>query len=292
MAGKKIASWFLAARPKTLPAAIVPVWSGCLLSWEFQGSVNLWLASLTLVGAICIQIATNFFNDVIDAYKGADTKDRVGPQRATISGLLKPVEVYTGAGVMLMLACLCGYFLSLQRGWPIVAIGVPSLYLSYGYTGGFFPLAYRGVGELFVILFFGIIAVTGTVFIQTGTWLSDALILGVQIGLLSAVLIAVNNYRDVEEDRVANKRTLAVRFGRRAAKIMILLMTMTPAILLLLMEENILWLIGSFLLAVTFIIAELKMLKSDGCEPRLLGLSALHLILFVVLQNVGMTIGN
>ena len=148
-------TWLLAARPKTLPAAIVPVWSGCLMSISLGFEVSYHLAISTLLGAIFIQIATNFFNDVIDAAKGADTIDRVGPTRATSSGLLSPKAMYIGAGFMLFLALVCGVLLLNARGWPVIAIGIPSLYLSYGYTGGPLPLAYRGLGEVFVILFFG-----------------------------------------------------------------------------------------------------------------------------------------
>jgi len=134
-------AWLLAARPKTLPAAVVPVWSGCLLAWQLTGNFNLALAVLTLLGAIFIQVATNFFNDVIDAEKGADTVDRAGPQRATASGLLSRRAMYGGAFVMLAFASVCGFFLFQERGWVILAMGLPSLYLSYGYTGG--PLKMR-----------------------------------------------------------------------------------------------------------------------------------------------------
>jgi 1,4-dihydroxy-2-naphthoate octaprenyltransferase len=207
----------LAARPKTLPAAIVPVWAGCVLAWKLSGNFNLLLALCTLGGSIAIQIATNFFNDAIDARKGADTEKRLGPVRVTASGLMKQKTVMQLATLFLGLAVACGVVLYQARGWPIIAIGIPSLFLAYGYTGGPFPLAYRGMGELFVILFFGLVAVTGTVFIQTGTWPREALLLGLQIGLLSAVLISINNLRDREEDATTGKRTLAVRFGPKVA---------------------------------------------------------------------------
>lgn len=210
-------SCILAARPKTLPAAIVPVWVGCVLAWKLRGSFDLPLALWTLFGAIAIQIATNFFNDAIDAQKGADTGRRLGPVRVTASGMLRPGVVMGIAAGFLMAALVCGVFLYQARGWPIVVIGIPSLFLAYGYTGGPFPLAYRGMGELFVIGFFGLVAVTGTVFIQTGTWPREALLLGLQTGLLSAVLISINNFRDREEDSTTGKRTLAVRFGPKVA---------------------------------------------------------------------------
>lgn len=181
------------------------------------GAFDLWLAVCTLLGAVSIQIATNFFNDAIDSKKGADTAKRLGPKRVTASGLMSPRAVLGWAAGFLALAALCGAVLVQARGWPILAIGVPSLFLAYGYTGGPFPLAYRGLGELFVILFFGLVAVAGTVFVQTGTWPPEALLLGGQIGLLSAILISINNLRDREEDASTGKRTLAVRLGPKVA---------------------------------------------------------------------------
>ncbi len=207
----------LAARPKTLPAAIVPVWVGCVLACKLEGTFDPWLALWTLLGAIAIQIATNFFNDAIDARKGADTARRLGPRRVTASGMLSPGTVLVLATGFLGMAAVCGVLLYQARGWPIVAIGLPSLFLAYGYTGGPFPLAYRGMGECFVIGFFGLVAVAGTVFIQTGTWPAAAILLGLQTGLLSAVLISINNLRDREEDASTGKRTLAVRYGPRIA---------------------------------------------------------------------------
>ncbi|MCF7730371.1 MAG: 1,4-dihydroxy-2-naphthoate octaprenyltransferase [Akkermansiaceae bacterium] len=207
----------LAARPKTLPAAIVPVWTGCVLAWSFAGVFDLALALATVGGAVAIQIATNFFNDAIDSRKGADTERRLGPVRVTAAGMMPPAAVYAAAVAFLGIACGCGVVLFQARGWPIVVIGVPSLFLAYGYTGGPFPLAYRGMGELFVVLFFGLLAVAGTVFIQTGGWPGAAILLGWQVGLLSAVLISINNLRDREEDAQTGKRTLAVRCGPRVA---------------------------------------------------------------------------
>ena len=210
-------SCVLAARPKTLPAAVVPVWAGCVLAWKLSGAFDLPLAACTLIGAVAIQIATNFFNDAIDSHKGADTHRRLGPRRVTASGLMTPRAVMVVAAGFLGVALVCGVFLYRARGWPLAVIGLPSLFLAYGYTGGPFPLAYRGMGELFVILFFGLIAVTGTVFIQTGLWPREGLLLGSQVGLLSAVLISINNFRDREEDATTGKHTLAVRFGPKVA---------------------------------------------------------------------------
>lgn len=217
MPSATLKSCVLAARPKTLPAAIVPVWVGCVLAWKLDSGFDPVLALCTLFGAVAIQIATNFFNDAIDAKKGADTERRLGPVRVTASGMLPPRTVMRLALVFLGIALLCGVVLYQARGWPIVLIGIPSLFLAYGYTGGPFPLAYRGMGEIFVILFFGLIAVAGTVFIQTGGWPREAILLGLQTGLLSAVLISINNFRDRAEDASTGKRTLAVRCGPKIA---------------------------------------------------------------------------
>lgn len=221
MPGTPLKSILLASRPKTLPAAIVPVWVGCVLSWKITGTFHLGLAIATLIGAIAIQIATNFFNDAIDHAKGADTEKRLGPKRVTASGLMSRKAVLGWAVGFLAIATVCGLVLFQARGWPIIAIGIPSLFLAYGYTGGPFPLAYRGLGEIFVILFFGFIAVCGTVFVQTGIWHPEAFLLGGQIGLLSAVLISINNLRDHEEDASTGKRTLAVRCGPKFAAMFI-----------------------------------------------------------------------
>ncbi|MFT5904698.1 MAG: 1,4-dihydroxy-2-naphthoate octaprenyltransferase [Cryomorphaceae bacterium] len=223
--------YILAARPKTLPAAIVPVWLGCVLAWYLSGEFHGWLAFYTLMGAVWIQVGTNFFNDAIDSDKGADTEKRLGPMRATASGALSRSAVYSAAIICLLIAAVFGYLLFQARGWTIVAIGIPSLYLCYGYTGGPWPLAYKGLGEIFVVLFFGLVAVAGSVFVQLGEWRWEAALLGLQAGLLSAVLISINNLRDRKEDEGNNKRTMAVLFGEMRAKQLILLEILLPAVL-------------------------------------------------------------
>lgn len=210
--------WIDAARPKTLGAAIAPVLVGTVIGWRFGGQWHPWLAACTLLSCIALQIATNWFNDAIDFVKGSDTAERLGPRRITASGVVTAKQVLTAACWMLAIATALSVPLILARGWPILAIGIPSLYFCYGYTGGPAPLAYRGLGELFVILFFGLVAVTGSAFVQSGQWHFEALIAGVQIGCLSTVLIAINNLRDVAEDTKSGKKTLAVRFGRTFAK--------------------------------------------------------------------------
>ena len=205
--------WILAARPKTLGAAIAPVLVGSVLGWKLSGHFSLWLMLATLGSCICLQIATNLFNDAVDGLKGSDTKERLGPVRITASGMVPAKTVLWAAVIVLGMATLLAVPLYLARGWPIVAIGIPSLWFCYGYTGGPLPLAYRGLGELFVVLFFGLVAVSGSAFVQSGQWHIEGVVAGLQIGMLSTVLIAINNLRDIEEDTKTGKRTLAVRFG-------------------------------------------------------------------------------
>lgn len=231
-----IKSWLLAARPKTLPAALVPVWVGSAPVLFGKSLPFSWLIfAATLVGCLCIQIATNLFNDAIDSRKGADTDQRLGPKRVTASGLLSRQQVMKAAFVVCLIGAFSAIPLILRHGWVPIAIGVISLLLAYGYTGGPFPLAYRGMGELFVILFFGLIAVFGTYYMQTGQWfegLESVLgaapksidfgppgwVVALQVGFYSTVLIAINNLRDIDEDRQSDKRTLAVRFGKTFAR--------------------------------------------------------------------------
>ncbi|MEM7385472.1 MAG: 1,4-dihydroxy-2-naphthoate octaprenyltransferase [Verrucomicrobiota bacterium] len=162
-----ILNWVRAARPKTLPAAVVPVAVGTALGATLSGEWFPGLAALTLLCCLAFQIATNFFNDAIDFKKGADTPQRLGPVRVTASGLISPRAVITSGVVLLLLAVILALPLVQARGWIIIAIGLPSMFLCYGYTGGPFPLAYLGLGELFVFLFFGLIAVAGSYFVQT-----------------------------------------------------------------------------------------------------------------------------
>lgn len=221
----------LAARPKTLPAAVVPVWLGCVWAWHRHGAWDGWLAFCTLASALSIQIATNFLNDALDHRKGADTMARLGPVRVTASGILRPGTVIALGGAFLLAACLFAVPLIAARGWPILAIGLPALYFSFGYTGGPLPLAYRGLGEGFVLLFFGLVAVAGTVFVQTGLWEAPSLLLGTQVGALCTALIAINNLRDREEDSTTGKRTLAVRFGESWARREVTILLLGPFVI-------------------------------------------------------------
>lgn len=207
--------WLLAFRPKTLTAALVPIIVGTSLIKGLGYPIQWWISGLCLFTALLIQIGTNLINDAMDFKKGADTQERLGPSRITQQGLANFESVYKMGIAFFLLALVLGIPLVIKGGWPIVAIGVVSLICGYAYTGGPFPLAYRGLGDLFVILFFGIIAVTGLGYLLTDEWHIEAFWAGLQVGCLATVLIAINNFRDIEGDRKANKKTLAVRFGPR-----------------------------------------------------------------------------
>ena len=222
--------WILAARPRTLGAAIVPVLAGAALAFA-AGSLDPLITVLITACAVLIQIATNYFNDAIDHAKGADTAERLGPTRVTSAGLLAPQTVMRGGVVCLALAVILSIPLVLHGGWPIVVIGLLSLFFAYAYTGGPFPLAYLGLGEIFVVLFFGVIAVAGTFYLNTLEVSGTALLAGLQIGLHSSVLLAVNNLRDIESDRAAHKRTLAARFGLTFAQRENAALVLTPFVL-------------------------------------------------------------
>lgn len=209
-----IFSWILAVRFKTLTASLVPIALATALVAKEGLLFNFEISVLALLSCLFIQIGTNLMNDALDFHKGADTEERLGPQRVTQSGLLSPRQVMAGGVVCFILAAILGIPLVLKGGWVIVVIGVLSLICGYIYTGGPYPLAYRGLGDIFVILFFGLVAVGGLYYLHTMTYSWSAVVMGLQVGFLSTVLIAINNLRDVEQDRKADKRTLAVRFGR------------------------------------------------------------------------------
>jgi 1,4-dihydroxy-2-naphthoate octaprenyltransferase len=281
-------SLLLAARPKTLPAAVAPVVIGCALSWRLTGQFSFLLAAATLLSTLAIQIATNYFNDAVDARKGADTSARLGPTRATAAGLVSPRTMLAAGTIAALIAILFSLPIVAARGWPIIGIGLVSLFFTYGYTGGPAPLAYRGLGECFVILFFGLIAVGGTVFVQTGQWLPLAWLAGTQSGLLSTALIAINNLRDIDEDSRSNKRTLAVRLGPANARLMIAAWCLLPALLGLLWTRqpdlsHLCWLpLPSALLGLLITILVARTPPSRAYN-RFLALAALHLVFWATL---------
>ncbi len=211
------AIWFGAMRPRTLPAAVAPVAVGSALA-AHAGSFQLVPALLCLAFALLVQIGTNFANDYYDFVKGADTAARVGPRRAVAAGLVSPATMRTAMIGVFAASFLAGLGLVAWGGPWLLAVGVASILCGVAYTGGPYPLAYHGLGDVFVFIFFGLVAVGGTYFVQAGRLPWDAILAGVPVGLLAANILVVNNYRDAETDAAAGKRTLVVKLGRPAAR--------------------------------------------------------------------------
>jgi 1,4-dihydroxy-2-naphthoate polyprenyltransferase len=205
--------WWMAFRPKTLPAAATPVIVGSAAAWHAgRFAPGPFLAAL--VAALLIQIGSNLANDVFDFKKGADTAERLGPTRVTQAGLLSPEQVMRGMVVVFLIAVAIGVYLVMVGGWPIIAVGLSCIAAAIAYTGGPFPLGYHGLGDLFCFVFFGPVAVCGTYYVQALRVDPIAIGVSIPIGLLCTNILVVNNLRDIETDRKAGKRTLAVRLGQ------------------------------------------------------------------------------
>ncbi len=211
--------WLMAARPKTLPVGLAPVLVGTALA-DTAGVFHPLRFAAALLGALFIQVGANLSNDYSDARRGADTEDRLGPVRVTAGGLVPPRQVLIATYVTFALAILCGVYLIAVAGWQLLLVGAASIVAGVLYTGGPRPYGYEGLGELFVFLFFGIVAVAGSFFVQTETLVWEAFALAVPVGLLASAVLVVNNVRDLETDRRAGKRTLAVRLGRERTRIL------------------------------------------------------------------------
>lgn len=220
-------TWLLAARPKTLWAAVAPVLVGSAAAWSIGGFR--WLPALACLSvALWVQIGTNFANDVFDFEKGADTGERLGPTRAVQAGLLTPAQMRRGMWVAFALCFLSGLVLVWESGWPLLVLGLISIASGLAYTGGPFPLAYNGLGELFVLIFFGFVAVCGTVYAQAGRVPELAWWVAIPVGALATAILVVNNLRDRATDAKAGKRTLAVRFGATFTRGQYIALLITP----------------------------------------------------------------
>lgn len=207
----------MAARPRTLPAAVAPVLVGTALAWS-EGSLD-WLAfAAALLGALFIQVGTNLSNDYSDARRGADTEERLGPVRVTAGGLVPPRQVLIATYASFGLAVLFGIYLIAVAGPVLLLIGAASILAGVLYTGGPRPYGYEGLGEVFVFTFFGLVAVTGSYYVQRLSLEWEAFALAVPVGLLASAILVVNNVRDLDTDRQAGKRTLAVRLGRERTR--------------------------------------------------------------------------
>jgi 1,4-dihydroxy-2-naphthoate octaprenyltransferase len=211
--------WLMAARPRTLPTGAAPVLVGTALAGT-EGTFHPLRFVAALLGSLLIQVGANLSNDYSDARRGADTEDRLGPVRVTAGGLVPPRQVLVATYVAFGLAVLVGIYLIAVAGWQLLLVGVLSILAGVLYTGGPRPYGYEGLGEVFVFLFFGVAAVTGSSFAQVEHFEWEAFALSVPVGLIAAALLVVNNVRDLDTDRRAGKRTLAVRLGRERTRVL------------------------------------------------------------------------
>jgi 1,4-dihydroxy-2-naphthoate polyprenyltransferase len=290
--------WLMAARPRTLPAAIAPVLVGSAAAVEWAGELPRPVAFLAaLLGSIFIQIGTNLANDYSDARRGADTADRLGPVRVTSSGLVAPQRVLTATWIAFAIAVACGIYLAAVAGIVILLIGAVSIAAGVLYTGGPRPYGYAGLGEVFVFLFFGLVAVNGSFYVQVEEL--DALPLGLSIavGFLSTAILVVNNVRDLETDRRAGKTTLAVRMGRHNAVVLfralVLGAFLTLPIALLAGGGSMLPLIG--LLALPLAVGPMRTMSSRTDGPALnaaLAATGVLLAAFSLLVSAGLLLAS
>ncbi len=283
-------NWLLAARPKTLSAAVVPVLLGSALAAHEPPGVSWWVFICALAGAVLIQVATNFINDALDFKKGADTGERLGPIRVTQAGLLSVEAVMRAAWICLVGAALFGIPLLYRGGWPMLLIGLFSMLGAYAYTGGPYPLAYHGLGELFVMIFFGFVAVGGTFYAHSLQLTRSALVAGFAAGSLASVLIVINNLRDVDGDRRSNKRTTAVRFGERFARLEIAFFVLAPfaAVAAIAWMKSHAWLLLTLLALPLALLLLARVARSRGAElNRCLAMAGALQLTFGLLFVIG-----
>lgn len=280
----RLRAWWEAARPKTLPASVSPVLVGSALAYR-EGGFRLVPALLCLGVAVLAQIASNLANDYFDFRQGADREDRLGPERAVASGWIRPETMLKATFLTLGAACVCGCFLLLYAGWELIPVGIAIALCVLAYSAGPYPLAYRGWGDVCVLLFYGIVPVCFTYYVQTSDFSLLGLLLSLAIGLLSVDILVINNYRDYEQDKAAGKRTTIVLFGRRFGRVFYLLNGLVAfGIVVPLLFDGSLWKVtGAGLLFVLFIAAWMDMNRSEGrALNRTLGHTARNVFLFAL----------
>ena len=288
-------TWIEAARPKTLPAAIVPVGVATALAHAHEAA-HFGRAAICLGFALLVQIGTNFANDYFDFVKGADSAARVGPRRAVAAGLISPARMLFATWLVLGAAFAVGLLLVRDGGWVLLPIGIVSIACAIAYTGGPFPLGYNGLGDVFVFVFFGLVAVGVTFFVQVGTVTPDAISAGAAIGLLAANILVANNYRDAETDERAGKKTLVVRFGRKFAvwqyALSHLVALLCPPALMMIGYSRAALLPLVLTPAALLLTRALAISREPAQQIRLLGATALYLVAYGVLLGVGVVFGR
>jgi 1,4-dihydroxy-2-naphthoate octaprenyltransferase len=282
--------WLMAARLRTLPAAVAPVFVGTALAGH-DGEFDVFAFLAALLGALFIQVGTNLSNDYSDARRGADTEDRLGPVRVTAGGLVPPRQVLIATYVTFGLAVVCGIYLIAKAGPVLLLIGAASILAGVLYTGGPRPYGYEGLGEVFVFLFFGVVAVTGSYFVQVEDLTWEAFVAAVPVGLLASAILVVNNVRDLETDRRASKRTLAVRLGRRRTRVLYVAMLVGAYLALVPLVAGVsAWVLLPLLsVPLALRLAAIVRTRTDGpsLNGALAGTGMLQLV-FCVLLSAGM----
>ncbi|MEM6470535.1 MAG: 1,4-dihydroxy-2-naphthoate polyprenyltransferase [Planctomycetota bacterium] len=287
-----IINWLLAARPKTLIAGLSPILIGTGLAMK-SGQFNAVTMTLALVGAISVQIGTNFCNDYCDFFQGADTDERKGPTRAVQSGAISPRAMLIATVLMFAITGLSAFCLFLHAGWLFLVIGAFSILFGVLYTAGKFSLAYQGLGDPFVLVFFGPVAVAGTYYVQALELTPAVVIAGFGPGLLAVGLLVVNNLRDVEEDRAADKRTLVVRFGIPISRYQYALCVLVAATVPVLVAalNSTWWVSLASLVFLPGVFVIRRVWRSEGIELRpCLGMTAGLLVLYTALFCVGLSL--
>ena len=289
----KFQSWVLASRPKTLPAALVPVIVGSALAIN-EGKFILIYSLIALVCSVLIQIGTNFVNDLYDFLKGADNEKRKGPIRVLASGLISVKEMEIGSFLIFLIAFLLGLILVLKAGLLILFIGILSILAGIAYTAGPFPLAYNGLGDIFVFMFFGIVGTMGTYYIQTEKISMVSFLTSIPVGALITNILVVNNYRDIEEDEAAGKKTLAVIFGKNFARYQYIFLLsvsfLVPAILFFFYHFNS-WILLPFITIPLAYKLIAMLFKLEGLQlNKTLELTAKFSALFGILFAAGLTL--
>ncbi len=290
-----LAAWWLAARPKTLAAGVVPVMVGSACA-HVAGGFSLWPAVSALFGAVWIQIGANFANDFFDYEKGADTDARVGPLRAAQAGLLTLRQLRVGVVVAFLFAALAGLYLTWVAGPTVIAIGACSLVAALAYTGGPFPLGYHGLGDLFVMIFFGFVAVCGTAFVQHGAVPHSAWVSSWSVGAMATAILVVNNVRDVPTDREVGKRTLPARFGRGFGVTEYAGLVLSSVGSLWFLRDDLLepiWLLLPVPMLIPLTWLTLELLRKDGAAlNRVLEQTAKCMTLWGVLLTLSLILGD
>ncbi|MBK8639556.1 MAG: 1,4-dihydroxy-2-naphthoate octaprenyltransferase [Chromatiaceae bacterium] len=283
-----LARWIAAGRPRTLPLAVAPVLAGIALAAFVTDGLELPTALATLLAAVAIQVGTNLHNDAADFERGTDTQDRVGPERAAAQGWFTAAQVRRAAHLAFLTALLFGVLLTLRGGWPILLLGLAALAAGYAYTGGPRPIAYGPFGELFVLIFFGIAAVTGSHYLQTLAFSPTALGLGVALGLPAAAVLTLNSYRDRETDLRAGRRTLCHYLGPGRSQLLYALLLLAPFPLLYLLDlPGRLWPVLAALPLSAWLIIRLFRGQEGSALNALLGATALYQSALAVLLIIG-----